>query len=85
MENPKVKRNASLTESKRDIRGRMVRGKFAERLMNASSLIVLDPEVQERFPNSQAVNDALRGLIELARATGLSQKPVPKIRKRHGH
>ena len=85
MENPKVKRNASLTESKRDIRGRMVRGKFAERLMNASSLIVLDPEVQERFPNSQAVNDALRGLIELARATGLSQKPARKIRKRHGH
>ncbi|MBK7663579.1 MAG: hypothetical protein IPJ21_08560 [Sterolibacteriaceae bacterium] len=63
----------------------MVRGKFAERLMNASSLIVLDPEVQERFPNSQAVNDALRGLIELARATGLSQKPERKIRKRHGH
>jgi hypothetical protein len=52
----------------------MVRGKYAVRLTDASNIIVLDPDIAEAFPNAQAVNDALRGLIELARA---STSPVP--------
>jgi hypothetical protein len=35
----------------------------------SSNIVVLDPDVAEAFPNAQAVNDALRGLIELAKAT----------------
>jgi hypothetical protein len=49
--------------------GPMVRGKYAARLKEASNIIVLDPEIAEAFPNAEAVNDALRGLLELARTS----------------
>ncbi len=49
--------------------GPMVRGKYAARLREASNIIVLDPEIAEAFPNAQAVNNALRGLLELARTS----------------
>ena len=32
-------------------------------------MIVLDPEVAKAFPNDKAVNDALRGLLEVAETT----------------
>jgi hypothetical protein len=47
----------------------LVRGKYAKRLREASNVVVLRPEVAQAFPNEQAVNDALLGLIELARKT----------------
>jgi hypothetical protein len=50
------------------------RGKYAKRVSEASNVVVLDPEVARAFPNAQAVNDALRGLLALARA---SVKPAP--------
>jgi hypothetical protein len=31
--------------------------------------VLLDPEVSKAFPNDQAVNDALRSLIDIAKAT----------------
>ena len=40
-----------------------VRGKHAKRFAQASNVVVLDPDVAERFPNSEAVNKALRQLI----------------------
>jgi len=33
----------------------------------ASNVVVIAPEVQKAFPNAQAVNNALRGLLELPR------------------
>lgn len=47
--------------------GPMVRGKYAARMKEASNIVVLDPDVAEAFPNAQAVNQALRTLLELAR------------------
>ncbi len=53
--------------------GPMERGKYAARVRESSNVVVLDPDVAQAFPNAQAVNDALRSLIELARASaGLS-------------
>jgi len=49
--------------------GPMMRGKYAARLREASNIVVLDPEIAEVFPNAKAVNDALRGLLELAEAS----------------
>jgi hypothetical protein len=49
--------------------GVMVRGKYAARLNAASNVVVLRPEVAQAFPNADAVNDALLGLIALAKAT----------------
>ncbi len=56
--------------------GRLERGQYAARVKEASNVVLLDPEVAQAFPNAQAVNDALRGLMALARAT---VKPAPPI------
>ena len=56
-------------EYKRSDFGKMIRGKYAGKLATASNVVVLDPEVSKAFPNGQAVNDALRSLIEIAKAT----------------
>ena len=53
----------------------MVRGKYAARLKESSNIVVLDPEIAEAFPNTKAVNDALRGLLELARTS--TRLPLP--------
>jgi hypothetical protein len=56
-------------EYRREDFGPMVRGKYAARVRESSNVVVLDPEIAKAFPNSQAVNDALRGLLELARTS----------------
>jgi hypothetical protein len=56
-------------EYKREDFGVLVRGKYAARLKTASNVVVLRPEVAKAFPNGQAVNDALMGLINLAKST----------------
>ena len=44
-----------------------VRGKYAERFAKGTNVVVLDPDVAAVFPNSSAVNSALRALAEVAR------------------
>jgi len=56
-------------EYKRSDFGEFVRGKYASRIRASTNVVVLDPQVAEVFPNDEAVNKALRGLIELARAS----------------
>jgi len=41
-----------------------VRGKYADRFSDDCKLIVLDPDVAEAFPDANAVNGALRELIQ---------------------
>ena len=40
-----------------------VRGKYYQRYMESSNVVVLEPDVHKRFKNSSAVNKALRALI----------------------
>ncbi len=41
------------------------RGRHAESLQPGTVVsVVLDPDVQQAFPTSEAVNDALRGLMQ---------------------
>lgn len=47
--------------------GELVRGKYVERLKKSSNLVVLDPRVARAFPTSEAVNDALLSLLDLAK------------------
>lgn len=47
--------------------GNGVRGKYAERYAEGSNVVVLSPDVAEAFPDSKAVNDALRALIGISR------------------
>ena len=40
-----------------------VRGKYYQRYMESSNVVVLEPDVHKRFKSSTAVNKALRSLI----------------------
>jgi hypothetical protein len=44
-----------------------VRGKFYKEYMKGTNVVLLDPDVAEVFPDSQAVNTALRVLADLAK------------------
>jgi hypothetical protein len=46
-----------------------VRGKYAQRFREGTNLILLDPDVAQAFPDAQAVNAALRLLMDVARQT----------------
>lgn len=46
-----------------DFRGG-VRGKYAQRYAEGSNVVVLDPDVAERYKTSEEVNRALRRLAE---------------------
>jgi hypothetical protein len=52
-----------------------VRGKYFQRYMQSSNVVVLDPDVATAFQNAEAVNDALRGLMRVAqRSAGLTKR-----------
>ena len=51
-------------EYKRSDFKKLERGKYFERIKASSNVVVLDPEVAAVFPNSVAVNKALRSLVE---------------------
>jgi len=42
-----------------------VRGKYAARYAEGTNLVRLDPDVARVFPDSAAVNDALRALVKI--------------------
>jgi hypothetical protein len=44
-----------------------VRGKYAQRFQKGTNIVVLAPEVAEMFPDSAAVNDALKALVQIAK------------------
>jgi len=44
-----------------------VRGKYAERYRAGTNLVLLHPDVAKAFPNEEAVNEALRLVIELTK------------------
>jgi len=66
-------------EYQRSDLGEIERGKYARRLAEATNVVVLDPQVAKAFPNDEAVNNALRGLLELARSSARVPSP-PKRR-----
>ena len=57
-----------------------VRGKYLKRLQEGTNIVLLEPEVAEAFPNEEAVNLALRGVLNTARAVrstgGLANKAL---------
>jgi len=44
-----------------------VRGKYAERYKAGTNLVLLAPDVAQAFPSEEAVNQALRLVIQLAK------------------
>jgi hypothetical protein len=43
-----------------------IRGKYAERYRAGTNLVLLDPDVAKAFPSEEAVNEALRLVLQLA-------------------
>jgi hypothetical protein len=56
-------------EYRRSDFGKLVRGKYATRAARETNVVVLEPELAEAFPNAKAVNEALRGLLDVAATT----------------
>ena len=61
------------------------RGKYYQRIRASSNVVVLDPEVAAVFPNSAAVNKALRSLVEVAEnLSETGHGPTPGWDRRYG-
>ncbi|NJM12886.1 MAG: hypothetical protein HC889_14350 [Synechococcaceae cyanobacterium SM1_2_3] len=56
-------------EYKRSDFGEMVRGKYANRIKEETNVVLLEPDIAKAFPNDEAVNKALRYLLEIAKAS----------------
>jgi hypothetical protein len=54
-----------------------VRGKYYKRLLKeGSNVVVLEPDIAKAFPDSAAVNDALRVVLKAGEsARGLTRRP----------
>ena len=66
-----------------------VRGKYAKRFRDGTNIVLLDPAVVEAFPTEDAVNEALRGVLNTTRAVrrggGLPNKalqPTSRTRRK---
>jgi len=64
-----------------------VRGKYFKRLLEeGANVIVLEPDIAKAFTNSAAVNDALRSLLDLTRATQrLTKRANGRSKKLHAN
>jgi hypothetical protein len=59
--------------------GTGVRGKYLRSYQKGSNLVLLSPDVAEAFPTAEAVNEALRSLLDLARKSArarVEKKPT---------
>ncbi len=45
-----------------------VRGKYVRRFREGTNIVLVQPEVAEAFPTEDAVNEALRGVLNTTRA-----------------
>ena len=45
-----------------------VRGKYVQRVRESTNIVVIEPAVAEPFPTERAVNEALKGVLNTARA-----------------
>jgi hypothetical protein len=55
-----------------------VRGKYAERYQAGTRLVLLAPDVARAFPNDEAVNEALRLVIQLAKIQIRTETGAPE-------
>ena len=80
----KVKASDELRpEYKREELGVGVRGKYFEEYRKGTNLVLLSPDVAKVFPTEEAVNEALRSLISLAKkSTGRTSRSTVSPKKR---
>ena len=49
------------------------RGRYAARAAKGTNIVALDADIAAVFPDAQAVNDALRALVQVAQRTAKSR------------
>ena len=70
MKKPSVKKTTKCGLTIRGLTwGPFVRRKYAARYAKATNVVVIDPALTKAFPNNEAVNEALRGLLAVATAS----------------
>jgi hypothetical protein len=68
---------------RREDLGPLVRGKYAARFAKSTNIVIIDPALTKAFPNAEAVNAALRGLLSIATAATAKKTPAARVpRKR---
>lgn len=83
MKKAKTEGEEMRSEYRREDLGPLVRGKYAARYAKSTNVVVIDPSLTRVFPNSEAVNDALRSLLTVATAaTGITGRSNRTTRKR---
>jgi hypothetical protein len=55
-----------------------VRGRFFDLVQNGTNVVLIEPDLLETFPDSEAVNTALRSLKEIADRT--AKRPVASVK-----
>lgn len=71
------------SEYKRADFTKLERGKFYAEVTKGTSVALLEPAIAQAFPTSQAVNDALYGLLELAqKATRITRRSSGRAKVR---
>jgi hypothetical protein len=55
-----------------------VRGKYYESMRKGTNVVLIAPDLLDTFPDSESVNEALRGLKKIATR---SARPTPRPRK----
>jgi hypothetical protein len=65
-----------------------VRGKHAKPYREGTNIVLLEPDIAEAFPNDEAVNEALRCVLNATRAVrgtgGLAEKSLQTAGQRRG-
>ena len=80
----KAKSEELRPEYRREDLGPGVRGKYFESYQKGTNLVLLSPDVAKAFPTEEAVNDALRSLIELAqKSIRLTRRSTERAKKQH--
>ncbi|MGR8981295.1 MAG: hypothetical protein ACU84H_14550 [Gammaproteobacteria bacterium] len=67
-------------EYKRSDFGEIVRGKYENRIKEESNVVLLEPDIAQAFPNDEAVNKALRYLLEVAEVSNRLTKHSSGLR-----
>ena len=56
-------------EYRREDLGKGVRGKYHRAYTKGTNLVLLSPDIAAAFPTAEAVNDALRSLLKVAKGS----------------
>jgi hypothetical protein len=71
-------------EYRREDLGAGIRGKHLKAYQAGANVVLLSPDVARAFPTEEAVNDALRSLIEVAQRSVGPAKRSRRSEKAHG-